>query len=80
MSAYTVRFAHGPRFSAGRSSAILIFERPARRLSPDPDDWPFFALALSRDCGIWSNDKRLKKQAKVKVWSTEELSAHLKIG
>ncbi len=23
-----------------------IFERPARRLSPDPDDWPFFALAL----------------------------------
>ena len=57
-----------------------VFESEARRLSPDPDDWPFFALALSRKCGIWSNDKRLKSQAKVKVWSTEELSAYLKIG
>lgn len=39
----------------------------------DPDDTPFFALALYLDIGIWSNDAELKKQANVKVWKTKEI-------
>lgn len=44
----------------------------------DPDDVPFFALALSLDLCIWSDDAALKKQTKVKIWSTEEVIKRLK--
>ena len=33
----------------------------------------YFALALKLNCPIWSEDKALKKQSKVKVYSTSEL-------
>ncbi|MDD5148112.1 MAG: PIN domain-containing protein [Candidatus ainarchaeum sp.] len=36
-------------------------------------DWPFLALALKFKCALWSQDSGLKKQAKVKVFSTSEL-------
>ena len=40
----------------------------------DTGDIPFIALALSIKCdGIWSDDKDLKRQGKVKVWSTREM-------
>ena len=40
----------------------------------DTGDIPFIALALVIECdGIWSDDKDLKRQAKVKVWSTREM-------
>ena len=40
----------------------------------DLDDIPFLALALSFiNDGIWSDDKGLKKQDLVKVWTTTEL-------
>ena len=45
----------------------------AKKISPDIDDVLYFALALKLKCGIWSNDKKLKEQNKVKVYSTEEL-------
>jgi predicted nucleic acid-binding protein len=45
----------------------------ARRISPDPDDVQYFALALKLDASIWSNDKNLKNQNIVKVFSTDEL-------
>lgn len=45
----------------------------ADSISPDPDDVQYFALALKLRCGIWSNDKKLKKQRKIKVYSTEDL-------
>lgn len=44
---------------------------------PDPDDIDFTALALKLDCPIWSNDKELKQQTVVKVFSTSELIAFL---
>src|SRR3989344_6298142 len=31
----------------------------AERLTPDPDDMAYFALALKLNCAIWSNDKQL---------------------
>lgn len=39
------------------------FMSEAARLSPDPDDAPYFALALKFDCPIWSRDMRLKRQS-----------------
>ena len=45
----------------------------AKNISPDPDDVAYFALALKLKCPIWSNDKELKKQNVVKIYSTEEL-------
>lgn len=40
----------------------------------DEGDIPFIALALSIECdGIWSDDKDLKRQGRVKVWSTREM-------
>lgn len=33
----------------------------------------YFALAMELGCGIWSNDKKLKEQEIVKVWSNKEL-------
>jgi len=45
----------------------------ARRICPDPDDIPYFALALHLKIPIWSQDKDLKKQKFIKVYSTEEL-------
>jgi predicted nucleic acid-binding protein len=49
----------------------------AEGFSPDNGDVDYFALALNLNCGIWSNDKELKKQNKVKVHFTEELVALL---
>lgn len=45
----------------------------AREYIEDVDDSPYIALALKLKCPIWSNDKELKKQNKVKVLSTEEI-------
>ncbi len=45
----------------------------AKLICPDIDDIMYFALALKLNCPIWSNDKKLKEQNKVKVYSTEDL-------
>ena len=36
-------------------------------------DAPYFALALSLHCGIWSNEKRFKQQTCTPVLTTSEL-------
>ena len=46
----------------------------AYEVSPDPDDIDFFALAFKLGCHLWSNDKRLKKQSRVQVFSTTDLT------
>ena len=46
-------------------------------ISPDLKDADFFALALYLNCPIWSKDKVLKKQSKVKVYNTSELIKEL---
>ena len=40
---------------------IKSYKEKARKISPDPNDVLYFATALKMNCGIWSNDKRLKK-------------------
>ena len=40
----------------------------------DEDDTPFLAASLTIACdGIWSDDKDLKRQRRVKVWNTREI-------
>jgi len=45
----------------------------AEKIAPDAGDIPYFALALKLNIPIWSNDKRLKAQSHVNVYSTKEL-------
>ncbi len=46
-------------------------------LAPHARDVQYFALALSFNAAIWSNEKAFKKQSKVKVFSTSELISFL---
>jgi len=45
----------------------------AKEISPDQNDFMYFALALKLNCPLWSNDKLLKNQDRVKVYSTSDL-------
>ncbi|MBI5880884.1 PIN domain-containing protein [archaeon] len=45
----------------------------ARKISPDPKDAEYLALALKMRAAVWSNDKRLKQQKEVSVYSTEQI-------
>ena len=49
------------------------FMKEAKSISPDEKDTMYFALALKLKCGIWSNDKKLKEQNRVAVYSTNEV-------
>jgi len=68
-------------FLALISSRIKMADKPefkrhlneAEKITPDPNDMEYFALALKLGCAIWSNDKELKKQNKVNIYSTPEL-------
>ncbi|MBI5797984.1 hypothetical protein HZA98_03730 [Candidatus Woesearchaeota archaeon] len=53
---------------------LAPYVEEAEKLTPDPDDMAYFALALKLDCAIWSNDKKLREQNKIKVYNTHELS------
>lgn len=45
----------------------------AKKICKDEKDVVFLALALSLSIPLWSNDKQLKKQNLVRIYSTEEL-------
>ena len=53
---------------------LVPYIKEAEKITPDPDDLTYFALALKLNCAIWSNDKKLKEQDKIKVYNTHELS------
>ncbi|MBL7148370.1 MAG: hypothetical protein ISS82_06090 [Nanoarchaeota archaeon] len=40
----------------------------------DKTDTIFIAVALALNCSVWSNDKHFKKQKKVKVFTTKNIS------
>ncbi len=53
---------------------IIPFMDEADKISPDPKDTIYLALAIALKSNIWSNDKKLKQgQTKINVFSTEEL-------
>jgi|SRR3989344_6544730 len=45
----------------------------AQILSPDIKDATYIALALKLKCAMWSNDKKLKEQYEIKIYSTDDL-------
>jgi predicted nucleic acid-binding protein len=47
--------------------------KKADEITPDPDDVMYFAAALKQKIGIWSNDKEMKKQKVINVYSTNDL-------
>ncbi len=49
------------------------FIKKAEKISPDPNDILYFALALKLNCPIWSNDKKLKEQNKILIYSTKDI-------
>ena len=49
------------------------YMKEALKVSPDKNDAQYFAIAMSMNCPIWSNDKRLKGQSRIKVINTAEL-------
>ncbi|MBU2100842.1 nucleotide-binding protein [Candidatus Micrarchaeota archaeon] len=49
------------------------FIKKAKQICPDLNDTEFFALALYKNIPLWSNDKALKKQNRIIVFSTTEL-------
>lgn len=54
------------------------FLEKAIKASPDKKDATYLALAIKLDCPVWSQDKQLKKQGVVKVFSTKELLEKIK--
>ena len=63
-----------------KSNFIRCYEE-SKDFLPDnaKDDAPFVGLALYLEVPLWSNDKALKRQGKVKVFSTSELMKLLEV-
>jgi predicted nucleic acid-binding protein len=49
------------------------FVNRAEHICPHDKDVPYFALALYLVCSLWTNEKKLKNQKIVSVYSTHEL-------
>lgn len=47
--------------------------KEAEEISPDPKDKSYFALAMKIKCPIWSNDKKLKEQDRIKICNTSDI-------
>jgi predicted nucleic acid-binding protein len=56
---------------------FLQFFSEAKKISPDKNDFLYFALALKLNCCIWSNDKKLKNQNKIIIYNTNELISEM---
>jgi predicted nucleic acid-binding protein len=56
-----------------KGEEVYEYKELAEAICPDKGDVPYFALALKLKCAIWSNDKKLKQQNVVKVYSTEDI-------
>ncbi len=49
------------------------FIKYAEEICPDENDVDYFALALYEKTAIWSNDKHLKEQIIIRIYTTSEL-------
>ncbi len=59
---------------------IIPYMEKAEKISPDPKDTVYLALAIALKSDIWSNDKKLKQdQKEINVLSTEELIEKTKL-
>jgi len=53
---------------------IIKYKKEANKImrNIDPNDSIFIATALSFNCPVWSDDRHLKKQKRIKVYNTKE--------
>ena len=65
------------RLNLVSDAELKPFLPAAKSFSPDQNDELYFACALYVNCGIWSNDKVLKKQNRVEVKTAGELAGEL---
>ena len=56
-----------------RTSEFDEFLQKAEKICPDKDDVDYFTLSLKLNCPVWSEDKKLKEQNEIEVYSTEDL-------
>ena|SRR3989344_6255300 len=63
------------RISVISEEEFCQFREQAGKICPDSKDISYFALALNQRCGLWTNEKRLKEQTEILVYSTHELIA-----
>lgn len=61
------------RITTAANEETEKFIKKAKKISPDKKDADYFALALKLKCSIWSDDKKLKNQDEIHVYSTSEL-------
>ena len=53
---------------------LTLYLDEAEKISPDPKDVAYLALALRKKIPVWSNDKALKeKQESVRIFTTKEI-------
>ncbi len=73
---FTVLISYKIRFF--KTQEYKEFLNRAIKITYDPDDADYLALALKLNCPIWSEDSDFKKQYKIKVYTTKELLGTLK--
>ncbi|MFH1053966.1 MAG: PIN domain-containing protein [Candidatus Woesearchaeota archaeon] len=52
---------------------FLDYREDAIKICPDPKDLAYFALALYMKCPIWTNERRLRNQDKIEIYSTQDI-------
>ena len=52
---------------------FIGYREKAGNICPHEKDITYFALALFLKCPIWSNEKKLKEQDHIKIYTTKEL-------
>ena len=56
-----------------KDNELFPYFSKARKITPDKNDWQYFALALKLKLPIWANDKKLKEQNKIEIITTKEI-------
>lgn len=59
--------------NVAKTEEFQEFIKEAFSFIPNKKDSPYFALCLAKKLPLWSNDKKLKEQATIKVYTTHEL-------
>ena len=68
----------GSRITLFPKQEFVRYIRESSELLPGhAKDAPYLALALKFNCPLWSEEKQLKQQSRVKVLTTKELSGLL---
>lgn len=65
------------KITLANDEQLKPFLPAAASLTTDRKDWLYLAAALYANAELWSHDKQMTRQARVKCWSTKELMEKL---